>query len=355
MSTETKIKTLKVRVKDKHAGVLRQWSYGVNQIWNYINELSYRNIKDRYKWLSAFDIHPYTKGSNKIYGLHSGTVQCIATEYVKARGQSGKAKLSWRKSSGARRSLGWVPVNTGHAKHKNGRIFFNKQYFDIWDSWGLGDYTITTASFNEDTQGRWYFNAVVKYKPKQSTANKSIGIDLGCKDTITCSDGTKLQGRWYRQYEKKLAIAQRSNNKKRTRAIHRKIANKRKDDLHKISRQLVDENAFIVVGDVSSKKLARTKMAKSVYDAGWHMFKNMLEYKCDFAGVLFEVVNEAYSSQRCSHCLIIPDSSPKGMSGLGVREWTCSECGTVHDRDVNSANNHLAPGLKRLAGGMTVL
>jgi IS605 OrfB family transposase len=181
---------------------------------------------------------------------------------------------------------------------------------------------------------------------------KSVGIDLGCKEAATCSDGTKVTGRRYRELEQKLGIAQRGRNKQRVKAIHAKIANRRKDDLHKLSRQLVNENAAIFVGNVSSSKLVKTKMAKSVLDAGWSMLKTMLAYKCAHAGVVFEEINEAYTTQRCSCCGNIPDSSPKGRAGLGIREWNCMVCGTHHDRDINAASNILALGHERLAGGI---
>jgi transposase len=96
-------------------------------------------------------------------------------------------------------------------------------------------------------------------------------------------------------------------------------------------------------------------MAKSVLNVGWSMFRDMLKYKCDDAGVWFEIVNEAYSTQTCSICGTLPESRPRGIAGLGIREWTCSECGAHHDRDVNAAKNILARGHARLAGGILVL
>ena len=106
-------KTLRVRVRDKHAPLLRQMARSVNFVWNYLNELSWRAIRERGVFLSAFDLHPYTKGAGKELGLHSQTLQCIAAEYVTRRKQFKKSRLRWRKSGGARRSLGWIPLNTG--------------------------------------------------------------------------------------------------------------------------------------------------------------------------------------------------------------------------------------------------
>lgn len=346
-----KTKTLRVRVKDNHAYLLSQMAKQVNYVWNFINELSYRAIKERSIFMSAYDIQKYTDGAGKLLGLHSHTVQEIGKEYVTRRKQFKKAKLNWRKSGGVRRSLGWIPIKTGAACFKSGQVYFNKQYFKVWDSFGLSGYTFKSACFAEDARGRWYFNVVVDVEVEQTSGTRAAGVDLGCKEAATTSDGDKLIGRNYRALEAKLGLAQRARNKKRVRAIHAKIANKRKDGIHKLTKKLVQENAAIFVGNVSSKKLVKTKFAKSVLDAGWGMLKTLLEYKCAHAGIVFDVVNEANTTQTCSCCGAITDSSPKGRAGLGIREWTCSACNTAHDRDINAARNILAVGLHRLAEG----
>lgn len=344
-------KTLKVRIRDKHVKVLNTWAYSVNQVWNYCNELSSRSIRERHKWLSGYDLQKYTKGAGKELGLNSATVQMIGHEYAIRRKQFKKARLNWRKSGGVKRSLGWIPVRKDCISLKNGQVYHNKQHFKIWDSYGLSAYKFRSGSFNEDSRGRWYFNVVVDAQPELSKGTGSVGIDLGCKETATDSTGYKIKGREYRELESKLGSAQRARNKKRVKAIHAKIKNRRADTLHKYSRKLVNENAAIFVGNVSSKALVKTKMAKSVLDASWGQLKVMLEYKCDHAGIIFEEVNEAYTTQTCSCCGSRLDS-PKGMSGLGIREWTCSACNTTHDRDINAAKNILAVGHDRLAVGI---
>ncbi|HLG27950.1 MAG TPA: transposase, partial [Paenisporosarcina sp.] len=138
------------------------------------------------------------------------------------------------------------------------------------------------------------------------------------------------------------------------RAIHAKIKNKRLDFHHKLSNKLVAENSAIFVGNVSAKALVKTKMSKSVLDAGWTAFRTMLKYKSHEAGVWFEEVNERYSTQTCSCCGSRQDS-PKGRAGLRIREWACGECGITHDRDVNAAMNILALGHERLAVGISAV
>jgi putative transposase len=341
-------KTLQVRVRDNHCAQLKRMARSVNFCWNYINELSHRSIIERGVFLSAYDLHPYMRGAHKELGLHSNTLQKVAQEYVTRRNQFKKSRLHWRKSGGVRRSLGWVPINTGMAQWKNGQVYHSGHYYKVWDSYGLAQYKFRTASFSEDARGRWYFNVVVTVEVPASVGTGVVGIDLGCSSTATDSNGDGIKGREYRKLEAKLKIAQRAGNKKRVKTIHANIKNRRKDEQHKYSTTLIKQNAAVFVGNVSSKSLVKTNMAKSVLDAGWGQLKAMLAYKRAHAGVVYRVVNEAGTTQTCSNCRIIPDSSPKGRAGLGIREWTCSGCGVTHNRDVNSACEIRALGLQRL-------
>ena len=344
------IKTLKVRVKDKHAKELGRQADAVNYVWNFANELSSRAIKERGKLFSGFDLQKYTSGASKELGLNSQTVQMVGHEYVTRRKQFKKAKLKWRSSHGAGRSLGWIPCNGQALKWVNGQVRFNGQHYSVWDSYGLSQYKFKSGSFNEDSRGRWYFNVCVEVEVEVSTGTGSVGIDLGCKETATDSNGDVVKGREYRRLEEKLGIAQRARNKRQVKTIHAKIKNRRADALHKYSRKLVNENAAIFAGNVSSAKLVKTKMAKSVLDAGWYSLKTMLEYKCAHAGVVYEEINESYTTQTCSGCGSI--AGPKGYAGLNERSWQCGDCGAPHDRDVNAAINIRERGHALLAVGI---
>ena len=352
-------KTLKLRIKDKHARVLSAMAREVNTVWNFCNETSHRSIRERFKWPSAYDLQKLTAGYSKCEGVQIGsaTAQLVCEEYALRRRQFKKTKLRWRVSNpkSSKYSLGWIPFKVGGVKYKAGQIVFAGHKLSLWDSYGLADYELRAGSFVQDTRGRWYLCVAVKVQVKPSTATGSIGIDLGLKEAATASNGQSIEGRFYRKLEAKLGIAQRAHKKQRLKALHAKIANQRKDMLHKFSTQLTKEYGAIFVGDVSSQKLVKTKMAKSTLDAGWSMLKTMLEYKSQQAGVVFEVVNESYTTQTCSCCGNIPASSPKGRAGLRIREWTCSDCGAAHNRDTNAARNILAAGLRRLEAGITVL
>ncbi|MFM0431840.1 transposase [Paraburkholderia aspalathi] len=130
------------------------------------------------------------------------------------------------------------------------------------------------------------------------------------------------------------------------------IKNSWKDPLHKLSTALVKEYGAIFIGNVNASALAKTRMAKSVLDAGWSLFRTMLQYKGDRAGVWFDEIDERYSTQTCSCCN--RRTGPKGREGLGIREWACPECGAYHHRDINAALNILAAGRRRLAEGIPV-
>jgi len=360
---KTQIKTLKVRIKDKHADVLNRMAFDCNQVWNAANALSaefswvpvpevgYMNMQT-----SGFDLMKELKGIRKERNMiiGAGTAQEVIAVHAKTRKQFKKDKLKWRVSGGSRRSLGWVPFKSGAARWKNGQIYFAGHYFKVWDSYGLSRYDFRSGSFSQDARGRWYFNIVVHVEVEERTAgNGQIGIDLGLKTTATCSNGDTLErGNFYRNMEEKLGKAQRANKKKQVKTIHAKIKNRRADALHKFSNKIVKENSLIVVGNVSASGLAKTKMAKSVLDAGWAMLKDMIDYKSKGMQSVFLEVNEAYSTQTCSSCGCIGDNSPKGLASLNKRSWECSHCGALLDRDVNAALNILAAGHRRLAAGI---
>ena len=359
MTTYTK--TLKLRIKDKHTACLDSFAREVNMVWNYVNELSFKAVRKfngKAQWLSGYDLQKYTAGSTKEgLTIPSSTIQQICEEYATRRKQFNKARLNWRVSNqkSAKRSLGWIPFKKGAVVYKAGQIRFAGKLLSLWDSYGLSEYELRGGSLSADARGRWYLNVVVHFEAKQNQGRSSVGIDLGLKECAVASDGKRIEGRFYRKLEQKLGIAQRAGKKGRARAIHAKISNQRKDMLHKFSTSLVSENAAIFVGNVSGKKLFKTKMAKSTLDAGWSTLKTMLEYKSHQAGIVFEEVNEAYSTQVCSCCGVISASSPKGRAGLRIREWTCVDCGSTHDRDENAAKNILAAGHGRLVVGIPVL
>ena len=155
-------KTLKLRIKDKHARVLSAMAREVNQVWNHINAISAkaaRPFHGKPQFLSGYDLQKFTAGFSKCDGVSvgSGTVQLVCVEYATRRKQFKKTRLNWRVSNpkSAKYSLGWIPFKGGHAKYKAGQIHFAGQKLSLWDSYGLADYELRAGSFSEDSRGRW--------------------------------------------------------------------------------------------------------------------------------------------------------------------------------------------------------
>jgi IS605 OrfB family transposase len=326
------------------------------------NELSRKVWERERRFLSGYDFWPFLKGVTKEgLGLPVQTVQEVAEQYAVRRRTARKTRLAWRKSAGARRSLGWLPFKVRTIRYAHGQVCYAGQWLSLWDSYGLGGFELRAGAISEDARGRWYLNVAVNEPdfvgPRpMPPRSQCVGIDLGLKELAALSSGEKVAAqRFYRDLEPALATAQRAGKKARTRAIHARIANRHRDHLQKLSTTLVRQHRGIFVGNVNAQALARTRLAKSVLDASWSALRTMLQYKCEHAGVWFREVNEAFSTQSCSVCGSKPPQRPKGIAGLGIREGTCSDCGAVHDRDVNAARNILAVGHGRLAGGITVL
>jgi putative transposase len=283
-------------------------------------------------------------------------VQEIAEQCARSRQQHRKVRLAWRRSFGARRSLGWIPFKVRTIRYNAGQVYFAGCWLSLWDSFGLKDFELRAGTFSEDARGRWYLNICVPRaqrsggeRNKPSVASildrsiPSLGIDLGLREFAAFSDAglpPVEAKRFYRDLEPKLAQAQRARKKPRTR---------RKDFLHKLSTRLVKANGAIFVGDVNASALAKTRQAKSVLDAG---------------GVRLEpcfginAMTQGYGSMKSMKRF--PPRPATCVTAVQARKaWRVLEsedvCGAIHDRNVNSAHIILAAGYRRLAEGISVL
>ncbi|MGP3735747.1 RNA-guided endonuclease InsQ/TnpB family protein [Streptomyces sp. GDS52] len=229
--------------------------------------------------------------------------------------------------------------------------------------------TPTSVTVIKDAAGRYFASFVIDTDPAADAArmpdtDRTIGIDLGLTHFAVLSDGTAIDSpRFLRRAEKKLKKAQRELSRKqrgsRNRAkarlkvarAHAGVADARREFHHRLSTRLISENQGIAVEDLSVAGLARTRLAKSVHDAGWSSFIGMLEYKAERYGRIFVRVGRFEpTSQTCSAC-----GHRDGPKPLHVREWTCRACGTLHDRDHNAAINvKTAAGLAVSACGAPV-
>jgi len=343
--------TLKLRLRDKHASELNRQARVVNFVWNYLNETQQKAAKLGRRWLTYCELSRLTSGSSVLLNVHAHTIQNVCRQYDRSRRQRRRPWLRFR----GRKSLGWVPFNTNHVRFDGTMFKFRGAAYEPMHLREIPEGAIICAgSFNRDARGRWYINAPVKFPASHfPQADKStIGVDLGLKDLASLSTGEKIAApRFYRSLQDRLGKAHIARKRRLKRSLSAKIANMRKDHLHKASARIALAHNLIFVGNVSSEKLARTRLAKSVLDAGWSTLRNQLSYKAMRHGGRMIEVNERLTTQTCSACGSLPEGRPKGIAGLGIRQWECGDCGTVHDRDVNAAMNIARLGQQSLAEG----
>jgi len=223
----------------------------------------------------------------------------------------------------------------------------------------------SSVTLIRDAAGRYFASFVVEVEPGPLPKTEPvIGIDLGLSHFAVLSNGRKIASpRFLRRAEKKLRRAQRSlsrkqegsRNQKRARGrvarVHAQVNDARREFHHPLSTALIRENQAVAVEDLAVKGLARTRMAKSVHDAGWSAFVRMLEYKAQrYERSFYRIGRFEPTTQVCSSC-----GAKDGPKGLGIRTWQCRRCGVWLDRDINAAVNVArAAGLAVTACGAQV-
>ncbi|WP_327346767.1 RNA-guided endonuclease TnpB family protein [Streptomyces europaeiscabiei] len=225
----------------------------------------------------------------------------------------------------------------------------------------------STVTVSQDAAGRWFVSMVCDdptVRPLPAT-DAAVGIDVGLDHLLTLSTGEKVaNARHERRDRARLAMAQRelsrkakgdgSNRAKARRKVarvHARIADRRRDMLHKLTTRLVRENQTLVIEDLAVRNMVKNRsLARAISDAAWAEFRSMLEYKAAWYGREVIAVDRFFpSSKLCSGCGSLRKKMP-----LGVRMWTCDSCGTTHDRDVNAAKILLAAGLAATVCGAGV-
>ncbi|HEX5441934.1 MAG TPA: RNA-guided endonuclease TnpB family protein [Ktedonobacterales bacterium] len=225
--------------------------------------------------------------------------------------------------------------------------------------------TPTTVTISKDTAGRYFVSFMVEEEiAALPVVNAWVGVDVGLKDVAVLSTGEKIANpRYLAHSERRLKHAQRhlarkqkgSKNREKARQKvareHARIADQRRDGLHKLTIRLIRENQTVCVESLAVKNLVRNHtLAKAISDVSWGELVRQLEYKADWYGRTLVKIDRWYpSSKRCHACGHVLDSL-----ALDVRQWTCPECGAAHDRDINAAKNILAVGLTVNACGEAV-
>jgi putative transposase len=251
-------------------------------------------------------------------------------------------------------------------KYRDGKLYLAKSKTPLDIRWSRelpGEPSTVTVS--KDSAGRYFVSCLCEFEPSKLPVTPNMtGIDLGLKDLFITDKGERVGNpRHTAKYAARLAKAQRrlskkklgSSNRAKARQkvakLHAKISDCRLDNLHKLSRRLINENQVICVESLKVKNMIRNpSMSKAIADAGWGEFVRQLTYKADWAGRLLVAIDQWFpSSKRCSGCGHTLSSLP-----LSIRQWDCPECGMCHDRDINAATNIKAAGLAVLALGENV-
>lgn len=246
------------------------------------------------------------------------------------------------------------------------RLAKTKAPLDIrWSRALPRDAEISTVTVSCDSAGRWFVSLLVEEAVPHLPAlpdSPAVGIDLGVADLAVLSTGEKIAApRYSRAEQQRLRRAQQSLSRKergsrnaakarrKVAKIHARVADRRRDHLHKLSTRLIRENQTIVVEDLAVRGMSarggarKAGLNRAIADAGMAELRSMLSYKAQWYGRNVVVIDRYLPTTRmCGGCAAL--TGPRGREDLGVRQWVCGVCGAVHDRDVNAARNILAAG-----------
>ena len=275
----------------------------------------------------------------------------------------GRARYPTFKKKHARQS---AEFTRSGFKYRDGQLFLAKSNEPLNIRWSRDlPSDPSTVTISKDRAGRYFVSCLCEFDPKTLPVSpRMIGIDLGLKDLFVTSDGHRIGNPRHtakyadrlakaqrRLSRKKLGSANRAKARRKVARLHAKIADCRRDRLHKLSRQIVNENQVICIESLKVKNMVRNRaLAKAISDAGWGEFVRQLAYKAQWAGRQAVAIDPWYpSTKRCSGCGYVADAMP-----LHIRHWTCPECNEAHDRDINAAVNLKAAGRAVLALGENV-
>lgn len=297
-------------------------------------------------------------------------VSCVPLQQVLRHQQSafsnffaGRTKYPTFKSKHHRQS---AELTASAFKYRDGKLYIAKSKVPLDIRWSRKlPSTPSTVTLSRDASGRYFASCLCEFEPESLPVSAKIaGIDVGLNDLFVTDSGFKTGNpRHTTRYAKRLALLQRrlskkkkgSNNRAKARLkvakLHARMADCRMDNLHKLSRRLINENQVVCVESLKVKNMIRNpKLSKAIADASWGEFMRQLKYKAEWGERTVVAINQFFpSSKRCSRC-----GYTLSKLVLSTRSWVCPECGVKHDRDINAAKNIKAAGLAVLAPGESV-
>ena len=335
---------LKLRLTRKQEATLVEWLPVLTSVWNW----SIRKIELDAKggiYYTPKGFQNLLAGTSKTLGIPSHTIQ----------GMLALAHTSWQRCfkklakkprlKGQRNRLNSIPFPDPIGAPTSNKIKIPGLGMVRYHKQELPTGKIKCGRVVRRASG-WYLCLFIDAQPATipRMANNAIGIDPGYSHLITTSAGEKIEHpKELQRSIKRMGQAQRGGNKALVARLHERIANQRKDRNHKLSRQLVAENAVIVFSKDNLRGLSRAGFGKSVSAAAHGQLRDMLAYKSRAGGTQYLEVASTNSTRTCSSCGA--KTGPQGRAGLSVRQWACSACGTQHDRDINAAINTLIAGV----------
>jgi len=332
----------KLRLNKKQEALLVGWLCNLTGVWNWAVRKIELNAKDKI-YFGAKDFQNLLANHGEKLGIPSHTLQGILSQAHLAWTRCFKKIAKRPHLKGQRNKLNSIPFPDPIKPPEDnyiglpglGKVRFHKQ--------ALPEGKIKCGRIVKRASG-WYLCLFIAAdrEPINRVGYGKIGIDPGFKALLTMSDGEVVDHpRELEAIEHRLAQAQRGHDKVLAARLQEKRANQVKDRNHKLSLRLVQENVVIRFSADNHKGVAH-KFGKSVSSSSHYQLRQMLSYKSHAGGTEYDEPDSKFSTMTCSVCG--SRSGPTGWGGLAVRQWRCSECGTLHDRDVNAARNTLFAG-----------
>jgi len=337
------VRTLKLKLTKTQEAILNQWLWNLTGVYNWAIKKIEHDAADRV-YHSQMDFQNLLADHSKKLEIPSHVIQGTIRQAYNAWQRCFKKLAKKPHLKGMRNKLNSIPFPDPIKSSRDSRIGILGLGKVRYHKQDIPDAVIKCGRIIKKASG-WYIclwlDCDHKFPVKET--DKAVGIDPGFKTLLTLSDGTKFENpRELRKGAKRLSQAQRAHNKRLSARLQERQANRRNDRNHKISRKLVENYATIFYSDDNFRAMAK-RFGKSVSEAGLGDLIGKLDYKCRVGGRRFEGKNSKGTTMICSTCGDL--TGPTGLGGLAVRQWVCSACGSIWDRDYNSSLNILNAGL----------